>query len=159
MLADACFDPFCTVGKSGSGRKIPDRRISQRKSLPGSWRRRQISSWELGEEVIVSVPEFYFRGNIVKRELEFSQSGSVSAVLFWNRGGEYVACKKYGREKKAKYRIQWKCTGQQHLCQRSGGHFAVGACEYRRLPHCAPYGICARPAQGEDLMILSAQQR
>ena len=77
-----------------------------------------------------------------------------SAVLFWNRGGKYVACKKYGRKKKGKYRIQRKCTGQQHLCQK---RFAVGACEYRRLPHCAPYGIYTRPAQGEDLMILSAQ--
>ena len=43
------------------------------------------------------------------------------------------------------------------ICARSGEHFAVGACEYRRLPHCAPYGIYTRPAQGEDLMILSAQ--
>lgn len=43
------------------------------------------------------------------------------------------------------------------ICARSGEHFAVCACEYRKLPHCAPYGIYTRPAQGEDLMILSAQ--
>ena len=41
----------------------------------------QILSWELGEEVIVSIPEFYFRGNIAKRELEFSQSGAVSRFV------------------------------------------------------------------------------
>lgn len=41
----------------------------------------QILSWELGEEVIVSIPEFYFWGNIAKRELEFSQSGAVSRFV------------------------------------------------------------------------------
>lgn len=43
------------------------------------------------------------------------------------------------------------------ICAKSGEQFAVGACEYRTLPYCAPYGIYTRPAQGEDLMILSAQ--
>lgn len=52
-------------------------------------------------------------------------------------------------------------TAEMHQSAASvpeaGSIFAVGACEYRRLPYCAPYGIYTRPAQGEDLMILSAQ--
>lgn len=43
------------------------------------------------------------------------------------------------------------------ICAKNGEQFAVGACEYRSLPYCAPYGIYSKPAQGEDLMILSAQ--
>ena len=41
----------------------------------------QILNWELGEEVTVSLPKLYFRGNIVSREMEFSQSGAVSRFV------------------------------------------------------------------------------
>ena len=46
--------------------------------MPGSG---NAADFKLGEEVIVSIPEFYFRGNIAKRELEFSQSGAVSRFV------------------------------------------------------------------------------
>ncbi len=79
-----------------------------------------------------------------------------SAVLFWNRGGNMWLAKNTSGKRKESTEYSGNAPVSS-ICARSGEHFAVGACEYRRLPYCAPYGIYTRPAQGEDLMILSAQ--
>lgn len=42
------------------------------------------------------------------------------------------------------------------VAAQSGEMYTVGAYEDRQLPTCAPYGIQARPPQGEQAAILSA---
>lgn len=42
------------------------------------------------------------------------------------------------------------------ICAKSGEEFIVGACEYRQLPVCMPYGIYTRPPQGAEVLILSS---
>ena len=39
----------------------------------------------------------------------------------------------------------------------SGEEYIVGAYESRQLPVCAPYGVYARPVQGQEAVVLSAQ--
>lgn len=39
----------------------------------------------------------------------------------------------------------------------SGEEYIVGAYESRQLPVCAPYGVYARPAQGQEAAVISAQ--
>ena len=39
----------------------------------------------------------------------------------------------------------------------SGEEYIVGAYESRQLPVCAPYGVYARPVQGQETVVLSAQ--
>lgn len=39
----------------------------------------------------------------------------------------------------------------------SGEEYIVGAYEARQLPVCAPYGVYARPVQGQEAVVLSAQ--
>lgn len=42
------------------------------------------------------------------------------------------------------------------VCAKSGEKFVVGACEYRSLPDCSPFGVYAKPPQGTEVLILSS---
>lgn len=122
--------------------------------MPGS-EMPQILSWEAGRRGNSVYTGILFRGNIAKRDWSFHEWGSQPFCFGIEVGNMWLAKNTAGKRKEStEYSGN---TPVSSICARSGEHFAVGACEYRRLPHCAPYGIYTRPAQGEDLMILSAQ--
>ena len=41
----------------------------------------EILDWKLGEEVTVSLPELSFRGNILSKEIGFSQRGEYTRLI------------------------------------------------------------------------------
>ena len=75
----------CLIPSSQWAQPTVDARLKMEESMQGRARWEieiaEILDWKLGEEVAVSLPELSFRGNILSKEIGFSQRGEYTRLI------------------------------------------------------------------------------